>query len=182
MAKRDAYTSDPLIPAFPLGRCSRIGFPNDFQERSDLFNCSLCSDPMLLSQDRDRTMLNELIRPTNANDRRCDSRIGQAFHDGAAKPIVKNMILERADHINATGKELERAGIQWFDPSRVDQRDGNAFSFQKIGGFSAPRRTCFPVRPVPRHVRAGRLRPFRSPAVWAAVSVLHRCLRHEGTE
>ena len=67
---------------------------------------------MLLSQDRDRAMLDELIGPTNANDRCGDSCIRQMLHDGATETVVENVILERADHVNTACKELESADIQ----------------------------------------------------------------------
>ena len=80
-------------------------------------------------------MLDELIRPADPDHRSCDSRVGQVFHDRAAKPIVENVIFECADYINAARKKLKCAGIHGLDPSRINQGDGNAFSLQKAGCF-----------------------------------------------
>ena len=60
-------STGPITPPFA------DSLTRDFQERSDLFDCRLCSDAMLLSQDRDRAMLDELIGPPDPNDRRGDS-------------------------------------------------------------------------------------------------------------
>ncbi len=68
-------------------------------------------------------MLDELIRPTDPNDRRGNPGFREMLHDRAAKAIVQNVVLERADHFNSPGKEFQSADIQRLNPSRVDQGD-----------------------------------------------------------
>ncbi len=52
------------------------------------------------------------------------------FHDGAAKTVMQNVVFNRADDVDASRKKFERAGVHWFDPARVDERDRNSFFFE----------------------------------------------------
>ena len=90
---------------------------------------------MLLSQDRDRAVLDELIRPADAHHRGVDHLRVQMFHDRAAETVVQNVVLNRADHFDAAREKFERAGVDRFDPTRIDQRDGNSFLLKFARGF-----------------------------------------------
>ena len=76
---------------------------------------------MLLSQDRNGAMLDKLIRPANSDDWRVDHLRMQMLHHRATKSVVQNVVFNRANHLDAAGEELERSGIDRFDPARVDQ-------------------------------------------------------------
>src|SRR6266699_4759063 len=57
------------------------------------------------------------------------------FHDGAAKTVMQNVVFNRADDVDASRKKFERAGVHWFDPARVDERDRNSFFFELARRF-----------------------------------------------
>src|SRR6267143_338733 len=103
------------------------------QKRQHLFHERVRRNAMLFSKDRDRAMLDELVGPANANNRRIDHLRMQMLHYGASETIVQNMILDRANDVHAAREEFQRAGIERLDPARVDERDGNAFFFQLAG-------------------------------------------------
>src|SRR6266498_1509471 len=52
------------------------------------------------------------------------------FHDRAAKTIVQHMVFDRTHRFDATREKFERASVQWFDPSWIDECDGNSFLFK----------------------------------------------------
>src|SRR5437899_547303 len=90
---------------------------------------------MFFAQNGDRAVLDEFIWPTNTHDRGIDSLGMQMFHDRAAKTIVQNMILDRAEDFNAAPEKFERAGVEWFDPTRIDKGDGSSFPLEFTRGF-----------------------------------------------
>ena len=57
------------------------------------------------------------------------------FHHRAAKPVMQNMILDRADDFDAASEKFERPGVHRLDPAWIDQRNGNSFLFQFARGF-----------------------------------------------
>src|SRR5438045_9707096 len=80
-------------------------------------------------------MLDELIGPAYSHHRRVDHLRVQMFHDRAAETVVQNMIFDRAYDFDTAREKFERAGIHRFDPSRIDERDGNSFLLQFEVGF-----------------------------------------------
>src|SRR6266478_7903500 len=57
------------------------------------------------------------------------------FHHRAAKPVVQNMILDRADDFHTASEKFERPSVHRLDPARIDQRNGNSFLFKLPRGF-----------------------------------------------
>jgi hypothetical protein len=53
-------------------------------------------------------MLDELIGPANADDRRLDSRVVQVLDHRAAEAVVQDVVLDRAEHLDRAGEELDR--------------------------------------------------------------------------
>jgi len=49
------------------------------------------------------------------------------FHDRAAETVVQHVVFDRTHHFDATREKFERASVHWFDPSWIDQCDGNSF-------------------------------------------------------
>ena len=90
---------------------------------------------MFLSEDWDGAMLDELIGPTDANDRCVDHLRMQMFHYRAPKTVVQNMIFNRADDLDAAGERFKRSSVQRLDPTWIDKRNRNSFLFQFGGGF-----------------------------------------------
>jgi hypothetical protein len=80
-------------------------------ERADFLQGSSGGNSVFLSQDVDRAMLDKLVWPANSYHGSRDVILREMFHDGAAEPIVENVILDGADYINAPGKELQSAGV-----------------------------------------------------------------------
>src|SRR5438874_3348334 len=105
------------------------------QQRQNFFYQCIGGDAVFLPQDWNRAMLDELIRPAYAHHRRVDHLRVQMFHDRAAETVVQNMIFDRAHDFDTAREKFERAGIHRFDPSRIDERDGNSFLLQFAGGF-----------------------------------------------
>src|SRR5437870_13737218 len=89
------------------------------QKRQDLLVECIRRNAVLLSKDWYRAVFDELIRPANPYYRRIDHLAVQMFHDGAAKAVMQDVILDRADKIDAPGKELQRPSIERLDPTRV---------------------------------------------------------------
>src|SRR5882724_9760187 len=105
------------------------------QKREDLLYECIRRNAVLLSKDRDRAVFDELIGPTNPHYRRIDHLAVQMFHNGAAKAIMQDVILDRADKIDAPRKELECPSIERLDPTGIDECDRDAFFFQFTGCF-----------------------------------------------
>ena len=93
------------------------------QERHDFFHERVRRDAVFFAQDRNAAVLDELVRPANANDRRVDLVAVQMLHHGAAKSVVQNVVLNRANHFDAARKKFQRAGIERLDPARIDERN-----------------------------------------------------------
>ena len=113
--------------------CGRNGFR--FKSGSDFFHQRVRGDAMFFAQDRNAAVFDELVGPANAHHRRVDLVAVQMLHHGAAKSIVQNVIFDRANHFDAAREKFERAGIDRFDPARIDQRDGNALLLQFLRRF-----------------------------------------------
>src|SRR5262245_13868128 len=64
------------------------------QKRQDLFDERVSCNAVFLPQDRDCTMFDELIGPSDPDNRRVYHLRMQMLHDGASKPVVENMILD----------------------------------------------------------------------------------------
>src|SRR5215469_2242962 len=80
-------------------------------------------------------MLDKLIGPTDPHDWCRDSGVSKVLNNRAPKAIVEDVIFEGTDYIDTPCKELQRAGVYRFDPSRVDQCNRNAFGFQNFCSF-----------------------------------------------
>src|SRR5438128_360390 len=94
-----------------------------FQQWKNFFDQRVGGNSVLLSQERNRAVFDELIRPTNSRNGSIDLLRMQMFHDRAAEAIVEYVIFDRSDHFHAPCEELERASVHRFDPARIDQRD-----------------------------------------------------------
>src|SRR5882724_5500313 len=86
------------------------------QQRQHLFHQCVRSDPMFLAQNWDAAVFDELIGPSDANDRGVDHLRMQMLHYRTAETVVQNVIFDRANDFDATGEKFERARIHWFDP------------------------------------------------------------------
>src|SRR4051812_26395122 len=100
--------------------CFRV-FP--LQKRQDLFHERIRGDAVLLAEDWDRAVLDKLIGPANAHHRGIDHLAVQMLHDRATEAVVQNMVLDRANDIDAASKELQGPRIERLDPARIDKRD-----------------------------------------------------------
>src|SRR4029077_14897096 len=100
------------------------------EEREDFFYQCIGCDAVLLAQDWNGAVLDELIGPTDPNDRRVDHLRVQMFHHRAAKTVVQNVVFNRADHVHAAREKFQSAGVHWLYPTRIDERNGNSFFFK----------------------------------------------------
>ena len=80
-------------------------------------------------------MLDELIRPADAHYRRVDLIAVQMLHHRATKTVVQDVIFDRADDFDAAREKFQRAGIERFDPARIDERDGETLLLQFLCRF-----------------------------------------------
>ncbi len=90
---------------------------------------------MLGAEDGDGAMLDELIRPADADDGRRDTLVGEVFHDGAAEAVVEDVVFHGADDFAAAGEELNGGGIEGLDPAGVDDGGGVSLFFEFGGGL-----------------------------------------------
>src|SRR6266496_5742787 len=77
------------------------------QQRQHFFHKRLTCDAVFFAQDRNGAVLDELVRPTDAHNWRIDHLRMQMFHHRAAKPVIQNMIFDRADDLDAAGERSE---------------------------------------------------------------------------
>ena len=85
---------------------------------------------MLFPQDIGRAVLDELVGPTDADDRGCDALRAEVFHDGAAEAVVQDVVLDGANHVHTAGEEFDERGVERLDPARVDDGGGDALGFE----------------------------------------------------
>src|SRR4029079_3048009 len=85
---------------------------------------------MLLPQNRNGAVFDKLVGPADANDWRVDHLGMEMFHHTAAEAVVKNMILNRAQHMKPSSEKFQRAGVDRLDPAGIDERNGKAQSLQ----------------------------------------------------
>ena len=90
------------------------------KQRQNLFNKSVGGETVLLPQDWDGAVFDELIGPADPHHGCVDHLRMKMFHNGAAKTVVQNVIFNRADDIHASGEEFQCAGVEGFDPSRIN--------------------------------------------------------------
>ena len=90
------------------------------QEGEHFLNQSVRRDAVFLAQDRNRPVLDEFIGPADAQDRRIDPLRMQMLHHGTAEAVVENMIFNGTNNFHAAREKLERPGVEWFDPARID--------------------------------------------------------------
>src|SRR5215469_1784013 len=57
------------------------------------------------------------------------------LHYRAAETVVQDVVFNSANDLDAASEKFERAGIHRFDPTRIDERDGNSFFFELARGF-----------------------------------------------
>ena len=91
-------------------------------------------EAVLLAEDRDGAVLDELVGPADADDRRFDALVGQMLDDGGAVAVVEDMVFHRAEDFAAAGKKFDRGGVERLDPTGVDDGRGDAEFFQFLGG------------------------------------------------
>src|SRR4029453_6072151 len=99
------------------GRPEARFFP---KERQNFFHHCVGGDAVFFSEEWNGAMLNEMIGPTYAHFRRVNHLRVQMFHDRAAKTVVQNVILDRANDFDAAREEFESAGIDRLDPAWID--------------------------------------------------------------
>src|SRR5436190_9008632 len=90
------------------------------QKREDLLHECVRRNAVLLSKDWYRAVFDELIGPADPHYRRIDHLAVQMLHDGAAEAVVQDVILDRADKIDAPRKELQRPNVERLDPTGID--------------------------------------------------------------
>src|SRR3954453_21727194 len=94
-------------------------------ERQNLLDQRICGKPVLRAEDWNRAVLNEFVRPSDANNRRMDSLRIEMLHHGTTETIMQDVILQRANNFHAAREKFQGSGVDRLDPSRVNQRDGN---------------------------------------------------------
>ena len=106
-----------------------------FQKWQHFLDKGVGGDAVLFAKDRNRSVLDEFIRPSDANDGRVNVLRVQMLDDGAAEAVVEHVIFERADNFHAAREKLERPGVHRLDPARIDQGHGDAVFLELPGGF-----------------------------------------------
>ena len=91
-------------------------------------------EAVLFTEDGDGAMLDELVRPANANNRGLDALVGKVVDDGAAEAIVQDMVLHSAEDIASRREKLDGRVIEGFDPSSIDDRCRDPEFFEFGGG------------------------------------------------
>ena len=161
-----AFGNEGALRFLSSYRWTQAGFFS--QERQNFFHQCVGGDAMFLSQDWDVAVLDELIRPADAHHRRVDHLRVQMFHHRAAETVVQNVILDRANHIHAAREKFERAGVHGFDPTGIDQRDGNSFLLQFTRRFLGYFKHVAKPKS-PRRGRAAQPPPCQSREAWVPV-------------
>src|SRR4051812_2707429 len=105
------------------------------QKRQNFFNQGVCRQAVFFAKNRNGSVLDKLVGPADADDRRVDHLGMEMLHDRAAKAIVQNMVLDRADDFDTTREEFQGAGIERLDPARIDQRYGDPLLLEFFRGF-----------------------------------------------
>jgi hypothetical protein len=97
---------------------------------------------MLLAQDRNGAVFDELIGPADADDRGVDHLRVDMFHDRATETVVQNVIFDRGHDLHATREKFKRAGVDRFDPTRIDERDGDSLRRRHADSEPQSGRSC----------------------------------------
>src|SRR5258706_15214054 len=105
------------------------------QLASYFFDGGLGSEAVLFPQDVHCAMLDELIRPADADDGGFDTGVIEMFDDGAAEAVVQDMVLDGADDFDAACKEFDGAGIERLDPAGIDHSGADALCLEQVGGL-----------------------------------------------
>src|SRR5581483_8715390 len=116
------HSEEPAKSKIILGH-RRLKLRFLLQQGKHFFHQCVGGDAVFFAQDWNGTVLDKLIGPAYAHHRRIDHLRVQMFHDRAAKAVVQNVIFDRADDFDAAREKFERAGIHWFDPAWIDERD-----------------------------------------------------------
>src|SRR6186997_484176 len=77
------------------------------QERQHFFNQRIGGEAVFAAQDRNRTMLDELIGPPDSHHRRVNVLTVEMFHNRAAKPIVQYVIFDGDDDFGAAREKFQ---------------------------------------------------------------------------
>ena len=72
-------------------------------------------------------MLDELVRPTDADDRGLDILIGQVIANDAAVTALQHVVLDGHNNIRRLGEKLGGPGINRLGEARVDDRSVDVF-------------------------------------------------------
>src|SRR5688572_27218538 len=99
---------------------------------ADFFDRCFRSEAVFLPENVDRAVFHELIGPADTDDGSFDPHIIEMLDNRASKTVVEHVIFDRADDFHATCEELNRACIERLDPTRIDDRRGNAFRFEDL--------------------------------------------------
>ena len=87
----------------------------------DFFGCGFAAQAVLFPQITDGGgVLDEFIRPPDANDWGLDLLVSQMIANDAAVAALQYMILDGHDDVCGTGKKLGGSGVDWLGVSRVD--------------------------------------------------------------
>src|SRR5437016_4838890 len=100
-------------------RSRRAGFCGRFlpKQGESFFDQGICRNAVFLAQNRDGTVLNKFVRPSNPHDRRSNGLRIEMLHYGTAETVMQNVVLNRADDFHTPGEEFKGPSIERFDPS-----------------------------------------------------------------
>jgi len=82
-------------------------------------------------------VFDELVRPADLKDGGGDALLVEQLQHRTAEAAHEDVVFEGDDHLGGAAKELEHAGVQGFDKSRVDEGDVVAFRQELVGGLAA---------------------------------------------
>src|SRR5438552_19096669 len=80
-----------------------------FQKRQNFLNQRIGRDAMLLSQERNRSVLDEFVRPTNPRNRRVDLPRVEMFHYRATECGMQHVDFDGGEDFLPAREELQRA-------------------------------------------------------------------------
>ena len=81
-------------------------------------------------------MLDELVGPADAHDRRRDMFVTEQFENRAAIAAHERVVFQRHRDIRSAAKEFVRCSVEWFCETRVDDGTIAAFGGELLGGFA----------------------------------------------
>jgi len=88
------------------------------------------TEAVFLAQNRNAAVLNELVRPADADNGRVNASVTELFYDPCAESVAKHMVFECADDLHFFGEGFKAGHVEGLDPARVDECDGETFGFE----------------------------------------------------